>query len=223
MTAVPGADRTYVQADFRATLEGQGRLPKRIKQPRAKKIPQRHHDERPNVLWLMADQYRGDMLSHMGHPAIRTPNLDRLAAEGVSFSRAYCSSPVCLPSRASMLSGLPLPQHQALVNGMPLAPGTTLCSEIISQAGYRTANFGKTHCGRPQSEVWEYNDNAPMPLVPPNQVMWHLILIFSRNVYLSLMRYVIIAIACCMGPTQARYQPQKLPFGQQGYSVVILS
>ncbi|WP_211296363.1 sulfatase-like hydrolase/transferase [Paenibacillus donghaensis] len=62
--------------------------------------------KRPHIILFNPDQWRGDVLGHMGDPAARTPNLDRLAAkEGVSFSSAFCQNPVCTPSRCSFMSG----------------------------------------------------------------------------------------------------------------------
>lgn len=61
---------------------------------------------RPNIVWFVADQMRADSMAHLGNPAARTPVLDDLAREGVSFSNAYCQNPVCVPSRCSFLTGL---------------------------------------------------------------------------------------------------------------------
>ena len=60
---------------------------------------------RPNIVWFVADQMRHDAMGHAGNPAACTPNLDALAAEGVSFTNAYCQNPVCVPSRCSFLTG----------------------------------------------------------------------------------------------------------------------
>ena len=62
--------------------------------------------KKPNILFIMADQYRGDCVGADGNDAIITPNLDRIAREGVLFSRAYTSTPSCTPARAGLLSGL---------------------------------------------------------------------------------------------------------------------
>lgn len=63
-------------------------------------------DTRSNIVWFVADQMRADAVSHLGNPAAVTPNIDALAAEGVSFADAYCQNPVCVPSRCSFLTGL---------------------------------------------------------------------------------------------------------------------
>ena len=62
-------------------------------------------EKRPNILLFVADQMRCDSLSHMGNPASKTPNLDSLLDDGVSFANAYCQNPVCVPSRCSFLTG----------------------------------------------------------------------------------------------------------------------
>src|SRR3712207_5019809 len=69
----------------------------------SQEAPQR--SERPNILFLMADQYRWDALGSV-NPLVKTPNLDALATRGVSFTRATVNAPMCLPSRYSLMTGL---------------------------------------------------------------------------------------------------------------------
>lgn len=161
MSHAPGQSPKKTVKDLRLELEERGLLRKRARNKRQPKAVQRHHDERTNVLWLMADQFRGDMLGCLGHPAVKTPHLDRLAGQGVCFSRAYCSSPVCLPSRASMLTGLSLPHHGAINNGFSMNKEAVCFTSLLRDAGYRTANIGKHHAGRSAKDCWEYLDNAP--------------------------------------------------------------
>ena len=73
-----------------------------------------------NILFIMADQLRWDYLSVAGHPTLETPNIDRLAARGVMFSRAYCQAPVCGPSRMSFYTGRYTKCHGAHYNNIPL-------------------------------------------------------------------------------------------------------
>ena len=73
-----------------------------------------------NVLFVTADQWRGDCLSCVGHPVVRTPNLDRLAADGVLFTRHYAQATPCGPSRASLHTGLYALNHRSITNGTPL-------------------------------------------------------------------------------------------------------
>ncbi len=89
--------------------------------------------ERPgmNVLFVTADQWRGDCLSCLGHPAVRTPNLDRLAADGVLFERHFAQATPCGPSRASLHTGLYALNHRSITNGTPLdARHKTLASLV---------------------------------------------------------------------------------------------
>ncbi|WP_205857147.1 sulfatase-like hydrolase/transferase, partial [Phytoactinopolyspora endophytica] len=100
---------------------------------------------RPNVLMIQADQFRWDCLGAAGHPDVRTPHLDRLAAGGVRYRSAFCALPVCTPSRYSMLSGLYPHQHGAWTNHSTLAPGFDTFPRALSRAGYDTAAVGKMH------------------------------------------------------------------------------
>ena len=73
-----------------------------------------------NVLFITADQWRGDTLGAVGHPCVKTPNLDRLAADGVLFSKHYAQGAPCAPSRASLLTRLYMFNHRVVYNGPPL-------------------------------------------------------------------------------------------------------
>jgi len=104
-----------------------------------------------NVLFIMADQLRWDYLSCYGHPHLHTPNIDRLAERGVRFDRAYASSPVCGPSRASFYTGRSVFSHGATWNTIPLPIGELTIGDYLKPLGYRTAVVGKTHM-RPDRE-----------------------------------------------------------------------
>jgi arylsulfatase A-like enzyme len=101
--------------------------------------------DRPNVIVITTDQQRLDSLSCMGSSFIRTPHLDRLAREGVLFSRAYCTNPVCTPSRASIFSGLRVSRHGAWNVGTKIANDVPLLSHRLAELGYRTHSVGKMH------------------------------------------------------------------------------
>src|SRR6185312_9632293 len=77
---------------------------------------------RPNILFLMADQFRFDCLGANGNRLIRTPNLDRLAAQSVNFQQAFVQSPVCVPSRVSYFTGRYAHSHKNRVNYTPCDP-----------------------------------------------------------------------------------------------------
>lgn len=98
-----------------------------------------------NILFIMADQLRWDYLSCYGHPHLQTPNIDRLAARGVRFDRAYVQSPVCGPSRASIYTGRTVFSHGVTWNHVALPVGELTVGDYLSQAGLRTAVVGKSH------------------------------------------------------------------------------
>ena len=111
---------------------------------------------RPNVILIVADDLGTTDLSTYGYPsAIPTPNIDRLAARGVKFTRGYATASVCSPSRAGLLTGQYQQRHgfEYLAPSSPrqpdggLAPGQTLISEQLKADGYRTVGIGKWHLG----------------------------------------------------------------------------
>ncbi|MDX2149937.1 MAG: sulfatase-like hydrolase/transferase [Bryobacteraceae bacterium] len=104
---------------------------------------------RPNLLFFIADDHAGYALGADGNALARTPNLDRLASEGTRFAAHYCNSPVCTPSRQSLLTGQ-MP-HMAGVTRLttPLALDKPTLARQLQSAGYRTAVFGKMHLNRP--------------------------------------------------------------------------
>jgi choline-sulfatase len=103
-------------------------------------VPSAH---RPNILVICGDQFHPAKLGYRGHPHVRTPNLDRLAAEGAHFTRAYCNSPICGPSRMSFLTGKYIHQLGVWLNGSSLDPGETTWGDRFSSAGIATSAYGK--------------------------------------------------------------------------------
>ncbi|WP_205857392.1 sulfatase-like hydrolase/transferase, partial [Phytoactinopolyspora endophytica] len=102
-------------------------------------------DRKPNILLVMTDQQRWDALAAAGTFPVRTPNLDRLVAEGTWFRRTYSQSPLCVPSRASVLSGRYPHQHHCVDNDSSPWPEAPSFVRSLREAGYRTANVGKLH------------------------------------------------------------------------------
>ncbi len=100
---------------------------------------------KPNVLWIMADQLRFDYLSCYGHPHLHTPHIDAMANRGVRFSNAYVQSPVCGPSRMSAYTGRYVRSHGSTWNGMPLRVGEPTLGDHLREAGARAVLVGKTH------------------------------------------------------------------------------
>lgn len=99
----------------------------------------------PNILILMPDQLRADAMSCAGHPMVETPNMDRLASEGVRFSNAYTVCPICMPARASFISGLYPHNHGMWTNSGSLSANDETFFHHLQKAGYYTAHVGKSH------------------------------------------------------------------------------
>lgn len=102
--------------------------------------------DRPNVVLLLADQHRADALGCAGDRLVQTPNIDRLAAEGVRFENAFCTSPLCMPSRASFTTGMYAHNHGVLHNTTGnLLPYFPTFMRGLQHAGYHTGAIGKLH------------------------------------------------------------------------------
>ena len=101
-------------------------------------------NEIKNVLFITADQWRGDCLSALGHPCLRTPHLDRLASDGVLFRRHYAQATPCGPGRASLYTGLYLHNHRSVINGTPLDARHSNFALEARKAGYEPVLFGYT-------------------------------------------------------------------------------
>lgn len=154
-------------------------------------------NDRPNLLFICADEMREMAMSCSGNPNLHTPNLDRLAAEGVRFTRMYTTSPLCSPARSTLMTGL-YPHNAGVTNNnMHLREDVRCISEITTAAGYRTGHIGKWHLQgnyRPGSsaeyayvppehhrgfQYWagfehghryfdcRYYTNNPTPIIPP--------------------------------------------------------
>ena len=98
-----------------------------------------------NILFIMCDQFRADYLGCAGHPTIKTPNIDKLAARGVRFSRTYCQSPICGPSRASIYTGRYMSSHGVGSNFTPLRVGEKNIGHHLDPLGVNTVLVGKSH------------------------------------------------------------------------------
>jgi N-acetylglucosamine-6-sulfatase len=109
----------------------------------------------PNILFIVADDLRWNALGYAGHPHVRTPHIDRLAKEGVDFRNAFCTTSLCSPSRASLMTGVYAHKHGVTNNFTELPDTLSSFPKVLRQAGYATAYVGKYHMG-------EAND-APRP------------------------------------------------------------
>ncbi|MBL8230737.1 MAG: arylsulfatase [Bryobacterales bacterium] len=108
-------------------------------------LPASMQTSKPNILFLMADQHRPDCVGADGNRVIHTPNLDRIAAEGVRFRHAYSSTPTCTPARAALLTGLS-PWHHGLLGTGPIAQKYAYTMpQALRDNGYYTQVIGKCH------------------------------------------------------------------------------
>ena len=98
-----------------------------------------------NILFVMCDQLRYDYLSCCGHSTLQTPNIDRLAQQGVNFTRTYVPSPLCGPSRMSFYTGRSVFSHGARYNNYPLRVDEWTLGDYLRPLGVRTVLAGKTH------------------------------------------------------------------------------
>lgn len=112
---------------------------------------------RPNFLFIHTDQQRYDTLGCNGCAVARTPHLDRLAAEGVRFTRCYTTNPVCMPARASYVTGQYPSHHGVWQNGVPLDPRADTLQAALKRGGYHTALIGKAHL----DNIWLRKEKHP--------------------------------------------------------------
>jgi len=115
----------------------------------------------PNVLLIQVDQMRFDCLSFLGHPDVRTPRLDALAAGGTLFDYAICAFPLCVPSRISMLSGRYPSSSGQFGNAGHIRGGMPWLQDLFRNAGYRTGAFGKFHVACIGPDSWSFEVAAP--------------------------------------------------------------
>jgi arylsulfatase A-like enzyme len=116
--------------------------------------------KRPNILFVLADQMRGQAMGCMGNPDVKTPNLDKLASEGILFRNTFANTPVCCPARAILLTGKYAHKNGMIANDLRLRESETTIAELLAGEGYRTGFIGK----------WHLDGGPRMPgFVPPGE------------------------------------------------------
>ena len=104
--------------------------------------------KRRNVIFILSDDHRYDAMGFLkAQPWLRTPQMDRMASEGVHFKNAFVTTALCSPSRASVLTGVYAHRHRIVDNNTPIPAGTTFFPTYLQKAGYKTGFFGKWHMG----------------------------------------------------------------------------
>ncbi len=124
-------------------------------------------NRRPNFILVMTDQHRADHLGCYGNPMVRTPHIDAIAAGGQRWDRFYVANPICMPNRASIMTGRMSSVHGARHNGIPLSHNHTTFVELLRDAGYRTGLIGKSHLqsftGLPATNTFKPRDGTYTP------------------------------------------------------------
>jgi len=118
---------------------------------------------RPNIIFLLTDDHRQDALGAYGNPIIRTPQLDRLAAGGVTFNHAFVTTAICMTSRASILAGQYAARHGIWRFDRDFTPAQLAQTYpgLLKAAGYRTGFVGKWGVGQPPQDFFDYNTGFP--------------------------------------------------------------
>ncbi|MDX8355685.1 sulfatase [Cognatiyoonia sp. IB215182] len=123
--------------------------------------------KRPNFLFIITDQHRADHLGCYGNRVVQTPNIDRIAAQGSRWNRFYVANPICMPNRASIMTGRMCSVHGARHNGIPLSKDHTTFVELLRDAGYTTGLIGKSHLqsftGLPATNKFEAKEGFHAP------------------------------------------------------------
>ena len=101
--------------------------------------------KQPNFLFFMTDQHRADYLGCAGHPILKTPHIDAIAAQGTRFENFHVAMPVCMPNRSSFLTGRYPSAHGVRKNGDILTYRASTFVEVLRAGGYRTGHIGKSH------------------------------------------------------------------------------
>ena len=101
--------------------------------------------ERPNIVFMMADDMGWGQTGYRGHPVLKTPHLDEMAANGLRFERFYAGNPVCSPTRATVLTGRTNERAGVMSHGYGLRPQEKTIAQALKGAGYVTGHFGKWH------------------------------------------------------------------------------
>ncbi|HEY8504921.1 MAG TPA: sulfatase-like hydrolase/transferase [Gemmataceae bacterium] len=104
-------------------------------------------EAKPNIVLVMADDQGWGDMAYNGHPVVKTPNFDAMAASGLRFDRFYAAAPVCSPTRGSVLTGRHPNRFGCFSWGHSLRPQEVTLAEALKKAGYTTGHFGKWHLG----------------------------------------------------------------------------
>ena len=138
-----------------------------MKQPKMKK---------PNILLILTDQHQFGAIGALGHPDVKTPNLDALAAQSLVFDSAYTPAPICGPARAALFTGCNAIETGIHVNWIPLPENLPLMTERLASAGYHNALVGKLHLS-PVADMhgfhWRRLCDSPHDVYDPEEIEYN--------------------------------------------------
>ena len=132
--------------------------------------PSLYSQEKPNVVLVMCDQMIPFLTGTYGHSAVKTPNFDRLASEGILFETAYSPNPICAPARASLMTGKYSSRIGVYDNASELPAGEPTMAHYFSYAGYETVLSGKMHFVGP--DQWHGFDKRFLANIYPADFEW---------------------------------------------------
>jgi len=112
-----------------------------------------HVEQRPNIIFCMGDDHGWDETAYNGHPHLQTPVLDEMAATGLRFDRFYSASPVCSPTRGSVITGRHPNRYGTFAPNWSIRPEEIGIAQILGEAGYACGQFGKWHLGPVKAEA----------------------------------------------------------------------
>ncbi len=128
--------------------------------------------DRPNFLFITTDQHRWDARG-IHNPLLRTPTMDRIAREGIEFARAYPVTPICMPARASMVTGRSQRGHDVSELRINLSESIPVVGDSLQQAGYGCSFFGRAHFKEPELEEAIPDHPPPGAPVNPADGLWY--------------------------------------------------
>ena len=124
-------------------------------------------NKKPNFLFIITDQHRADHTGCYGNTVVRTPNIDSLAAGGRRWDKFFVANPICMPNRASIMTGRMCSAHGARHNGIPLSRDQTTFVELLRDDGYKTGLIGKSHLqsftGLPATKTFQAEEGKTAP------------------------------------------------------------
>ena len=118
-----------------------------------------------NLLFILSDEHTREVAGCYGHPVVRTPAIDGLAARGTRFANAYTNCPICIPARASLATGRYVHQIRHWDNGLPYDGGVRSWHHELRDRGFRVDSIGKLHFRRPDEDHGFTEEIEPLHVV----------------------------------------------------------